>query len=58
MTNVQSVPTLVSLLLLSWSAALFWLQRRYEKRRRLELLGRVYSDDRDSLQRFRRIMGE
>jgi ABC-type Fe3+ transport system permease subunit len=53
---MTTVHTLVSLLVLSCSLVLIALQRRHERRRRLQLLGRTYFDDRDSVERFRRII--
>jgi ABC-type Fe3+ transport system permease subunit len=53
---MTSIHTLVSVLVLSCALALIGLQRRYERRRRLQVLGRSYFDDRDSLEKFRRIV--
>ena len=54
--SMTSIHTLVSVLVLSCALTLIGLQRRYEGRRRLQVLGRSYFDDRDSLEKFRRIV--
>jgi hypothetical protein len=54
MSNVHSI---VGLLVLSFALIIVAIERRRERRRRLRLLGRVWFDERDSLHRFRRIIG-
>jgi hypothetical protein len=54
---MSPVSAIVGLLVLSFALTLLAMERRQEKRRRLQLLGRVYFDERDSLDRFRRIVG-
>jgi hypothetical protein len=54
---MSPVSAIVGLLVLSLALILLTIGRRQERRRRLQLLGRVYFDERDSLDRFRRIVG-
>jgi hypothetical protein len=55
--SMSPVSAIVGLVVLSFALILPAIERRHEKRRRLQLLGRVYFDERDSLYRFRRIIG-
>jgi hypothetical protein len=54
---MSPVNVIVGLLVLSFALILPAIERHRERRRRLQLLGRVYFDERDSLDRFRRIIG-
>ena len=54
---MSTVNPIVGLLVLSFVLIIVGIARRREKRRRLRLLGRVWFDERDSLHRFRRIIG-
>jgi hypothetical protein len=51
-----AVNTLVGLLVVSCALIVLAIERRNARRRRLQLLGRAYFDDRDTLERFRRMI--
>jgi hypothetical protein len=54
---MPTVDSIIGLLMLSVALIILAIERRREKRRRLQLLGRAWFDERDSLHRFRRIIG-
>jgi hypothetical protein len=54
---MSTVHSIVGVSVLSFVLIIVAIERRREKHRRLRLLGRVWFDERDSLHRFKRIIG-
>jgi hypothetical protein len=54
---MSTVNSIIDLLVLSFVLIILAIERRRERRRSQQLLGRIWFDERDSLQRFRRIIG-
>jgi hypothetical protein len=53
---MSAVNIFVGLLVVSCALIVLAIERRNARRQRLQILGRAYFDDRDSLERFRRII--